>query len=399
MASSLFNLVAQAKAYAQRNVMARGAAQRLETTINEYAQGRRSKWQLEQALNDFGNIVGQQKLRDFEQSGGTGQFGVNDAAARALSYVTGSMGQIGQVIQGFFDRRTTGYQANQVQAAVQLLKATNLQDVYHNSPQLNHSITAAMEALEDHGWSVQDTMQTMQRQSTIDAPTAPGSKPPSPPGDVKLYPYYDDDMSPYQRAHKHYLKEDNLPRLSKKHFTPQSSNVFAFQYDFVTSTLYVQFKAPIINSTAVTNYRSAEKMRAMAGDLGKTVSGKTNDPGPLYAYYDVPNKIYKQLIAAQSAGKAVWDLLRVRGTIYGHQYRYALVAGVEVPGENGQPAFYVPRKATHRGYRSRSVAVPGMGPRRYVSSTLPQDLRGGTRGQGRPIRPSRGRPDPPNRGR
>lgn len=52
--------------------------------------------------------------------------------------------------------------------------------------------------------------------------------------------------------------------------------------------------------------------------------------GSLYAYYDVPIDVARQLYHASSYGKAVWDLLRQRGTVYGHQYTYALVSGARV---------------------------------------------------------------------
>lgn len=420
MASRLFDLVARAKEYAMRNVMSRRAADRLESAANEYAAGRKTRWQLEQEVKQFEKQVGQKKLHEFEQRGGTGKYGVNEVAADAMRTVTSRLGKVGQVIQGFFDRRTEGFQANQVRAALQLLKMTGVEDVYSGAPGQNESIQAAMNALEDHGWSVVDTMQTMREAEQFDyaVPPPPGQTdrgrkvdsglvlPPGPQeterDESQSTPRF---LSPYQEGHMLYINDARVPRLGPRHTTPQSSNVHSFQYDFATATLYVQYKAPMINPNAVTNYRDAGGLMSMAGDMGKTVMGKTNSPGALYAYFNVPIKIYKKMIAAESAGKAVWDMLRVRGSIWGHQFRYALVAGAEVPGENGELATYVPRKVVSGGYRSRSVAIPGMGSRGYANATLPQDLRGHSviramrHRPGRGITPHRGRPDPPDRGR
>lgn len=147
--------------------------------------------------------------------------------------------------------------------------------------------------------------------------------------------------------------------------TPGSSNVFGYYFERESRTrgiLYVTFKA---NS-----------------------KDEKGGPGQTYAYYDVPVRKWHQFdkASAASAGKAVWDYLRVRGTIWGHQHRYRLVQS------HGD---YVPRKATPQGYRNRAVLEPGgIGRRSYRRNTLPEqrfDARG---------KPNRGRPDrgEPNRG-
>lgn len=76
-------------------------------------------------------------------------------------------------------------------------------------------------------------------------------------------------------------------------------------------------------------------------------------PGSTYAYYDVSNVVFQafEAEARSTPGGAVWDMLRVRGTIHGHQYRYKLV---QVAGE------YVPRKATAKGFAERTLVAPGM---------------------------------------
>ena len=139
--------------------------------------------------------------------------------------------------------------------------------------------------------------------------------------------------------------------------TPQSSNVYAFSWDKIEGILYVRYKA-----------RSDQDPRPHA-------------PGPLYSYggrgRQVPEAVYRAMLGAASKGKFVWDHLRVRGTLWGHQYQYTLV---EPEGASTGGEIYVPRKATRGGLRSRTVVFKPAGanrPRQMVRSTLP--ARGGRR--------------------
>jgi len=87
--------------------------------------------------------------------------------------------------------------------------------------------------------------------------------------------------------------------------------------------------------------------------LGQTTGGtRTDSPGTTYVYYDVPTAKFDEFQRASeaSAGKAVWDYLRVRGTVWDHQHRYKLV---QAHGE------YVPRKATKLGFKTRQLAPAG----------------------------------------
>jgi hypothetical protein len=116
---------------------------------------------------------------------------------------------------------------------------------------------------------------------------------------------------------------------------------------------------------------------------------RPNSPGPTYAYFDVPWRRFKSFEAAatnQSAGGAVWEYLRVRGSKWDHRFPYRLVGGVEVP----QGGIYVPRKATRLGLRTRTLPTPGTGRRGFVRSSLPEQ----------PWAPNRGKPDrgEPDRG-
>lgn len=117
-------------------------------------------------------------------------------------------------------------------------------------------------------------------------------------------------------------------------------------------------------------------------------------PGQTYAYYNVPLRKYQAFEGAtsESAGKAVWDYFRVRGTIHGHQGPYSLI---QAEGE------YVSRKATAKGFAKRSLLPPGVSPRDrkafplYRKSTLaPRKFMNGAPNRGTPNRgtPNRGTP-------
>lgn len=127
--------------------------------------------------------------------------------------------------------------------------------------------------------------------------------------------------------------------------TPGSSNVYGYYFEFesrTTGILYVTF-------------------------LGTIPGGGRGGAGPTYAYYTVPAAVYHrfQRECESSAGSAVWDNLRIRGTIWGHQFTYRLIQ----PGGD-----YVPRKATQKGFRTRNVPAIGTGRRSYQRSTLPERL-------------------------
>lgn len=173
----------------------------------------------------------------------------------------------------------------------------------------------------------------------------------------------------------------------------ESSNVWAYGYDSTTETLYVQFKAPAINMASVRGTPLAtfpgsglSKRQRPRGRLGRTVMGKQNKPGPMYAYYGVPQDVWERFRRQTSAGKAVWDKLRIRGTVWGHQYPYELVFAAIVSGID-----YVPRRAAEEGYMTRRMTtLEG----RKLISVLPQQ-RGvwDTDERGRAVvRPDRGRP-------
>lgn len=136
-------------------------------------------------------------------------------------------------------------------------------------------------------------------------------------------------------------------------------------------------------------------------------------PGATYAYSDFPKSKFDAFneASSESAGRAVWDFCRIRGTQHGHQHQYRLVS---MSGE------YVPRKATATGYKRRTLIQPGISPtkRKTLSriavgfnnaknmneledSQMPRTFRRSTLPDVTFGRPNRGEPDRgrPNRGR
>lgn len=139
------------------------------------------------------------------------------------------------------------------------------------------------------------------------------------------------------------------------------------------------------------------KVRFLGRDRGKGRRGG----GAMYHYFGVNPAVFDAFRIAASKGKFVWDRLRVRGTVSGHQFQYEL-AMLEKDG-------YVPRKATRYGdneyYIGRQVQdLQGNTYRSQLEDEFVQKLGRNRKppsviaGRGAPP-PNRGRPGPPNRGR
>lgn len=131
--------------------------------------------------------------------------------------------------------------------------------------------------------------------------------------------------------------------------------------------------------------------------------GRKTAAGSTYAYYDVHPQVFKAFEIAASKGRFVWDRLRIRGTVTGHQYDYRLV-GIGASG-------YVPRKATRYGnneyFLRRSVqgrngqTYTSRLPDRLVNRVTERTLSRLQRGESLPYRGQTGGPNrgTPNRGR
>lgn len=137
---------------------------------------------------------------------------------------------------------------------------------------------------------------------------------------------------------------EDFSRISQGSVEVSSSNVFSYYWQLeskYSGILYVTFLA-----------RAVGKGQPRQG------------PGPTYAYFGVTIQKYNAFRreASESPGRAVWDHLRVRGTIFGHQVQYRLIS---ITGN------YVPRKATRQGFKTRYLKPVGRP--NQVNARLPQD--------------------------
>jgi hypothetical protein len=177
------------------------------------------------------------------------------------------------------------------------------------------------------------------------APQIPGGFAESPAGPLRPGSHVSDELDEIQLLGRDagYDAADFAAVMEGMRLTPGSSNVYGYYFEREarrTGILYVTF-------------------------LENMPGGKRSGPGPTYAYYDVSviKALEFQKASEQSAGNAVWDYLRIRGTVSGHQHNYRLV---HVSGD------YVPRKATPIGFRNRAVPALGVGRREFQRNTLPQ---------------------------
>lgn len=129
------------------------------------------------------------------------------------------------------------------------------------------------------------------------------------------------------------------------HKTPGSSHVYSY--------VWVSDEHTVLEDGGI-NINPYGKNASTTGTLivtfkewvpGMKQKDRPNTPGPTYAYASVTRHKYEAFTSSDSAGEAVWDYLRVRGTVSGHQHAYRLIS---VTGE------YIPRMATPFGFQRRN---------------------------------------------
>jgi hypothetical protein len=292
-------------------------------------------------------------------------------AETAVNQFMRSLGPLGKALSAALGGRTALRSPSQVESAIALIRALG-GDVIVRDPQSPHykrGLRAARQLLEEL-----DRLPEPTPAPAMPPPAGPPRIPAAAPGDE--WPEEHDIQLLGRGAAQHAPDWEALQRKEIK--TPGSSNVYSFIYEPETDSvgiLYVTFRL---------------WHPGMKGP-------RPNQPGPTYAYYDVPLRKYKtfERRAKESAGKAVWDYLRVRGSKWDHRHPYRLVQGAQVP----LGGVYVPRKATKLGFRRRSLPAIGVGRRSFIRSTLPEDIRAlpnrATPNRARPNRgtPNRGEPD------
>jgi hypothetical protein len=133
-----------------------------------------------------------------------------------------------------------------------------------------------------------------------------------------------------------------------------SSNVHSIGFEF-------NFDYPL-KSKLIIRYKQKDRQSGRSGTVG----------GPTYEYLDVHPDWFDDLQQAGSKGKWVWDQLRIRGTVAGHQYRYNLTRAAQG---------YLPRRALVRNgiqrfQRRQRTAVYSDGRTEILTSPLPNAVIG-----------------------
>lgn len=138
--------------------------------------------------------------------------------------------------------------------------------------------------------------------------------------------------------------------------SPQSSNVHSYGYMAETATLYVCYLATHFDPSKVKQTKIKGGVHHTSVPKGAR-GGRAARPGPTYAYDGVPQRVFDRMRAAISKGIFVWDELRVRGSIWRHQFPYRLVNPGEAFKGGNSKFIYVPRRASKKGFRARTVTM------------------------------------------
>lgn len=251
---------------------------------------------------------------------------------------------------------------------------------------LQRELEAAAKLLRQFGYGVQEPGQTQpQRQP-------PGQRQRQPQRQREPEIEFEEagpDLGNYRVGGRRYNFKPNDPILTGEMIPVSSSNVHSIGYIWnddnpMKGTLKVRFLG--------TNRSTSPQRRG----------GK----GPIYHYFGVHPAVFESFQIAASKGKFVWDRLRVRGTVSGHQFPYEL-AKLQSDG-------YVPRKATRIGGDEHFIrrTVKGKNGKTYTSALQDEFVRrigvnnpppSVIAGRGAPNRgmPNRGSPNRgiPNRGK
>ena len=143
------------------------------------------------------------------------------------------------------------------------------------------------------------------------------------PDDSPLFDFADarDDTRRQVGGRTIYVSPDD-PLATGEMIPVESSNVHSIGYDWNESN-------PM---------KGTLKVRFLQSDRKR--GGKAKVAGPQYRYEDVHPYVFEAMRRASSKGTFVWDRLRIRGSVSGHQYRYKLT---------GVAQGYVPRQAVSYG--------------------------------------------------
>jgi hypothetical protein len=306
------------------------------------------------------------------------------ASARAIFSLRllRSLGPLGEAIRLAVGQSSGSLYGNQLESAIALIRALGGEYVTadRSSPHYRRGVEAARKVLGQPPGSELPPHVVMDRLNEISHQAESGGSgagtPPRGPTTGEGGDEWPEEhgITLLGRGSASYDTEAMEAILEREIRTPQSSNVYSFVFEEETDPSGKFYQRSGILYVTFRPWFPGMKERP-------------DGPGPMYAYYDVPLRRYKAFKAqAQfgSAGSAVWEYLRVRGSKWDHRFPYRLVGGVKIPAGG----VYVPRKATRLGLKTRTLAAPGVGRRGFVRSQLPERAWMPNRGE-----PNRGRPN------
>ncbi len=345
MPSKLFQVATTRERREARNVFAQAPMRRLTRDIHRIKRASGGQ-AVKQLYRQIATPAVQQMMRELESQlgrGGVVRYSGNAEQRQALDRLLGVLGPVGNAIRSVVTPGKGSFTRDSFNAAVDLIRAFGGEVlVGKGRPGYDRGLEAARKILEDAGYTV--------------IPPGQGGVPETEPAGLEHRPHLTADLEP-------------TTWISEREIRVASSSVYSYSFEQETDTagtLYVTFL-----------------------EWTPGMQGKGTGPGATYAYYDVSLSKYQAFrrAASRSAGEAVWDYLRVRGSAHEHQQPYELVSGVLI-----QPrGVYIPRKATEVGYMRRAIQVQGGRRGQWLRSALPS----------REYLPARGEPNrgEPNRGR
>jgi len=325
-------------------------AKTVQRAIQRFGAGARPNTVLKQMMgSEFGGLC--RTLQRYSQGG--------SASTRAVVEFLGSLGPAGKLIQSLINPAKTKSLQSELQTAMGLIRSFGGEVIPGPGSSLadvERGYRAALKKLQDYGFAIvsdrgppKRTPEPEEGRSTIDV-----------------------EMG-YRKGEREYRRvpADHPLLTGEMVQCPNSTNVYEFGYDSERGYLYVRFQQ-----------QHKENTRGGAGSLYR-YSGVS--PGEFLALYRVRNQGH-----GDGPGVWVWDALRIRGTVSGHQKDYELVGITdsyvprkatvkrtkEIMGKRGKPLkrkgleeWYVQREVkTHEGRFARSAlpttrVMPARGPR------------------------------------
>lgn len=340
MPSNLFQKATQRERRSTRSKYARSPMQRMARDVAKLTKGTTGKANIQAFSRAMLRPEVNRMLREFGRMGpNVTKYAASEDGRKKMDKLLGYLGPVGEVIRSVVTKGNGNFTNDSLQAATNMIRAFGGEVLVKKGGRgYDRGLAAAKQLLEEEGYTVE-----------------------------KRDP---DQVSHQSEGPRHLDRELMTPTdwIYDPEVRVDSSSVYSYAFSQETEsfgTLYVTF---------------------LAWTPG---TGKTSAAGATYAYHQVELSRYQgfKREASRSAGEAVWDYLRVRGTVHGHQVPYELVGGVQV--QDG--GVYIPRKAASRGLFRRAVQRQGAARGDWRRSSLPS----------REFQPNRAEPNRgrPNRGR